>query len=110
MANVLKPEKQGQVRALGRLGWSVRQIHRETGVDRASIRRYLTETGIVLRKPRRRRLPGLVSKPASQVTTDPGLDPKPASQVTTDPVAAAAWDAVAKLSGLRMDLAPRTTR
>jgi transposase len=93
MANVLKPEKQEQVRALGRLGWSLRKIQRETGVDRASIRRYLTEAGIAVREPRRRRPPELAAKPASQVTPDPVADPKPASQVTTDPAAAAVVDA-----------------
>jgi transposase len=82
MANVLRPEKQEQVRALGRLGWSLRRIQRETDVDRASVRRYLTEAGITVREPRRRRPPAVAgSKPASQVTTDPGADSKPASQV-----------------------------
>ena len=32
MANVLKPEKQEQIRALGRLGWTLRRIEEETGV------------------------------------------------------------------------------
>jgi len=83
MTNVLSPEKQEQVRALGRLGWSLRQIRRETGVDRATVRRYLEEAGIAIREPRRRRRPPSVpgSKPASQVTTGPGADSKPASQV-----------------------------
>ena len=31
MANVLKPEKQEQIRALGRLGWSLRRIEKATG-------------------------------------------------------------------------------
>ena len=83
MANVLRPEKQEQVRALGRLGWSVRQIHRETDVDRAFVRRYLEEAGIPIREPRGRRRPPSVpgSKPASQVTAGPDADSKPASQV-----------------------------
>ena len=82
MANVLRPEKQEQVRALGRLGWSLRRIERETDVDRESVRRYLEEAGIPIREPRRRRLPSVPgSKPASQVTAGPGADSKPASQV-----------------------------
>ena len=92
MANVLKPEKQEQVRALGRLGWSVRRIQRETGVDRASVRRYLAEAGIVVREPRRRQLPAAGSKPASEVFPGLGVsaaaeaaDPKPASEVFPDP-------------------------
>jgi transposase len=94
MANVLRPEKQEQVRALGRLGWSLRRIQRETDVDRASVRRYLTEAGIAVREPRRRRPPAVAgSKPASQVTPDSGVDSKPASQVFPDPAVAAARDA-----------------
>jgi transposase len=93
MANVLRTEKQEQVRALGRLGWSLRRIQREIDVDRASVRRYLTEAGIAVREPRRRRPPLVAgSKPASQVTPDPGLDSKPASQVFPDPTAAARRD------------------
>jgi transposase len=101
MANVLSPEKQEQVRALGRLGWSVRRVTRETGVDRASVRRYLAEAGIVVREPRRRLLPVAGSKPASEVFPDPGAstaardvigepgaDPKPASEVFPDPESA----------------------
>lgn len=85
MANVLKPEKQEQVRALGRLGWSLRRIQGETGVHRDSVRRYLTEAGIRIRGERSRRLPPVAApKPASQVTTDPGEDSKPASQVFPD--------------------------
>lgn len=85
MANVLKPEKQEQVRALGRLGWSLRRIQGETGVHRESVRRYLQEAGIPIRDERGRRLPSVVdSKPASQVTADPGADSKPASQVFPD--------------------------
>jgi hypothetical protein len=34
MSNVLSEEKQQQVIALGRLGWSLRRIERETGVRR----------------------------------------------------------------------------
>ena len=86
MANVLKPEKQEQVRALGRLGWSLRRIQAETGVHRESVRRYLTEAGIAIRDQRGRRRPAVDGpKPASQVTADPGPGSKPASQVTADP-------------------------
>ncbi len=84
MANVLKPERQEQVRALGRLGWSLRRIQGETGVHRDSVRRYLTEAGIQIRGERSRRLPAGAPKPASQVTADPGADSKPASQVFPD--------------------------
>lgn len=88
MANVLKPEKQEQVCALGRLGWSLRRIQAETGVHRDTARRYLAEAGIQTRGERRRRLRDpAAAKPASQVTADPGVDPKPASQVFPDSAA-----------------------
>ena len=85
MANVLKPERQEQVCALGRLGWSLRRIQAEAGVHRDTVRRYLTEAGIPIRDERGRRLPAVArAKPASQVTADPGGDSKPASQVFPD--------------------------
>jgi transposase len=86
------------VRALGRLGWSVRRIKRETGVDRASVRRYLAEAGIVVREARRRQLPTAWPKPASEAFPDSvgdepvaggvaaaGAESKPASEVFPDP-------------------------
>ena len=72
MANVLKPEKQEQVRALGRLAWSLRRIQAETGMHRESVRRYLTEAGIAIREQRGRRRPAVDGqRRASQVTADP---------------------------------------
>ena len=67
MSNVLTEEKQQQAIALGRLGWSLRQIERAISVRRETIGNYLKAAGIVLRPARGRRLP---SKPASEVTTD----------------------------------------
>ena len=69
MGNVLKREKQEQIKALGRLGWSLRRIEQETNVCRATIRRYLVREGILMRPPRGRRL---------------AADPNVASQVTPD--------------------------
>lgn len=84
MGNVLKTEKQEQVRALGRLGWSLRQIQEATGVHRDTARGYLVAAGIAIREPRRRRPPSTVDpKPASEATTD--LGSKPSSDPTTDP-------------------------
>jgi hypothetical protein len=94
MANVLSEDKKQQVIALGRLGWSLRRIERETGVRRETAGLYLRAAGVAVRsagwggKPR--------AKPAIEVTTDfgpgkaaisvpAGADPaKPAVQVTTD--------------------------
>ena len=50
MANVLKHEEQEQIRALGRLGWSLRRIEEATGVRRETIARYLRWSGIRLPK------------------------------------------------------------
>jgi transposase len=85
MANVLSPEQQVQVRALGRLGWSLRRIQSETGVHRETVRNYLQAAGIRIRGERRRRLDAAATgaNPTSQVTTDPGA-PNPASQVFPD--------------------------
>ena len=82
MSNVLKREKQDEIRALGRLGWSLRRIEESTGVRRETASRYLREVGIVVRQPRGRLLG--TSKAASEVTTDPEPDSKAASQATTD--------------------------
>ncbi len=85
MANVLKHEEQEQIRALGRLGWSLRRIEEATGVRRETIGRYLRWSGIRLRRPRGRKLG---PNAASEVATDPGgppaADSKPASEVATD--------------------------
>lgn len=88
MANVLKPEEQEQVRALGRLGWSLRRIQLVTGVHRDTVRSYLLAAGIRIRGERSRRLGPEEPKPASQVTADPGATSKPASQVFPDSAAA----------------------
>ena len=76
MANVLRPDEQEQVRALGRLGWSLRRIERETGVRRETVRKYLSEAGIQTREPRARRL--------LRAASTEGPDPKPASDPFPD--------------------------
>lgn len=83
MANVLKHEKQEQIRSLGRLGWSLRRIEEATGIRRETVSRYLRVAGIVVRGHRQRRLEA-DPKAASGVTTDPAADSKAASGVTTD--------------------------
>src|SRR5712664_1752358 len=49
MANVLNKEKQGQVLALGRLGWALRRIEKATGVRRETASAYLRAAGIAVR-------------------------------------------------------------
>jgi transposase len=83
MGNVLKQEKQEQIRSLGRLGWSLRRIEEATEVRRETVSRYLRAAGILVRGHRQRRLRG-DPKAASGVTTDPEARSKAASEVTTD--------------------------
>ena len=49
MSNVLGDDKQHQVVALGRLGWSLRRIEPATGVRRETASGYLKAVGIVVR-------------------------------------------------------------
>jgi transposase len=94
MSNVLSEEKKQQVIALGKLGWSLRQIEQATGVRRETASLYLKTAGVLVCLPGwGRRAP---AKPAIGVTTDSDLakpamgvttdrdPPKPAIQVTTD--------------------------
>jgi len=75
MANVLDPEKQQQILALGRLGWSLRQIEEATGVRRETASRYLKAAGVAVRRPGRWGHPE--PKAAIEVITDPGLPTVP---------------------------------
>lgn len=81
MANVLKQEVQEQIRALGRLGWSLRRIEDATGVRRETVARYLRWAGIRMRPPRGRKLS---SKAASQVATDPEIPSVVASKAASE--------------------------
>ena len=68
MSNVLSEEKKQQVIALGKLGWPLRRIEKETGVRRETAAAYLKAAGISVHPPGwRRRSP---SKPAMPVATD----------------------------------------
>lgn len=49
MGNVLETHRQQQVVALGRLGWSLRRIERETGVRRETASEYLRAAGVAVR-------------------------------------------------------------
>jgi len=100
MGNVLEKAKQGQVIALGRLGWSLRRIEQATGVRRETAGGYLRSAGIALRTPGGwgRKAPAKAaasvtpgfdsSKPAIEVITGffgsrPAETSKPANEVTT---------------------------
>ena len=82
--NVLNEEKQQQVIALGRLGWSLRRIEKETKVRRETAAAYLKAAGITVRLPGAwgRRPP---AKPANEVSPDSGpAGSKPANEVSPD--------------------------
>src|SRR5215211_2393369 len=77
MGNVLDLNKQQQVVALGRLGWTLRRIEQETGVRRETASAYLRAVGIGIRGRGR---PGEgIAKPAISegVSTDPPPAPWP---------------------------------
>ncbi|WP_426730673.1 IS21 family transposase [Myxococcus faecalis] len=87
MGNVLSDEKQQQVIALGRLGWSLRRIEEATGVRRETASGYLKAAGVGVRPPRR----WGKTKPANEGTTEvrpaseePSAGAKPANEGTTD--------------------------
>jgi transposase len=79
VSNVLSEEQKQQVIALGRLGWSLRRIERETGVRRETISVYLKEAKVELRPPRGRRIGAKPASRAGEVTPD-SAPPKPASE------------------------------
>jgi transposase len=54
MSNVLDEEKQQQIVALGRLGWSLRRIEAATGVRRETVSGYLRGAGVAVRGRGRR--------------------------------------------------------
>ena len=80
MSNVLDNEKQQQIRALGRLGWTLSRIQEATGIRRETISGYLKAAGISVRS--RGRPSESKPKPAisEEVSTDSG-EPKPATRV-----------------------------
>ncbi len=70
MANILDTEKQQQILALGRLGWTLRRIEEATGIRRETVSRYLKRAGIEVRPPGRWGHPA-AAKAAIGVITDP---------------------------------------
>ena len=86
----MNEKKKQEVLALGRLGWSLRRIEKETGIRRETIAGYLKTAAIAVRPPGRwGKLPVQPdSKPANEVTTDFG-GTKPAKEVIPDSAAGA---------------------
>ena len=80
----MNEEQKQQVIALGRLGWPLRRIQRETGIRRETISAYLKEAAVVMRPPRGRQIRAKPASQAGEVTPDspPG---KPASEGEVSP-------------------------
>ena len=76
MSNVLSDDKRQQVIALGRLGWPLRRIEKETGIRRETAGAYLRAAGIAVRPAGGwgRRPP---AKPANEVSPDSAAPPAP---------------------------------
>src|SRR6266436_3975031 len=86
MANVLGDEKKHQILTLGRLGWSLRRIEKETAVRRETASAYLRAAGIAVRRPGGR-LSEWPPKPATTggVSTDSdAANPAATEGVSTD--------------------------
>jgi len=79
----LSDEKRQQVIALGRLGWPLRRIEKETGIRRETAGSYLKAAGIAVRPSGAwgRRPP---TKPANEVSPDCAEAAKPANEVSPD--------------------------
>ncbi len=88
MSNVLDDNKQQQVLALGRLGWSLRRIQAATAVRRETASVYLKAAGIPVRERGGRPRVWPPPKPATmpEVSTDLGpAKPATTAMVSTDP-------------------------
>ena len=84
MSNVLNEEKRQQVLALGRLGWPLRRIEKQTGVRRETASAYLKAAGIAVRSPRGWGKSPPETKPA-KVSTDLGGDSTLPAGTTSPP-------------------------
>ena len=87
MSNVLDHDKQQQIVALGRLGWSLRRIEQTTGVRRETIGAYLKSAGIPIRGHGQRPRVWPPAKPATppEVSTDPDPAKSRAFAANSDP-------------------------
>ena len=81
-------QKQHEIRALGRLGWTLSRIEAATGVRRETVSRYLKAAGIAVRG--RGRPSEATAKAAilTEVSTDSPSKPAiTTTEVSTDPAA-----------------------
>jgi len=86
MSNVLDDQKQQQIRALGQLGRSLRQIEQATGVRRETVSEYLKAAAIPVRARggRPRVWPPAKAATTSEVSTDSPANPATTGGVSTD--------------------------
>jgi transposase len=85
VSNVLSEEKKQQVIALGRLGWSLRRIQKETGIRRETAAGYLKSAGIGVREPGwHGQATTAEVKPPMEVSSEPDCNSKPAIEMTSD--------------------------
>jgi transposase len=100
MSNVLTHDEQQQVLTLGRLGWSLRQIQRKTGIHRDTAGEYLRAAGIPVRQRGGRPRVWPPSKPATtaEVSTDSAAKPATTTRVSTDSTTSAAHSRVLSTS------------
>ncbi|HSA81008.1 MAG TPA: IS21 family transposase [Geminicoccaceae bacterium] len=87
MSNVLDPQRQQQILALGRLGWTLRRIEQATQVRRETVSAYLKAAGIPVRGRGGR--PGVWPPPNPATTAVVSTDPGPASRPGRAPSASA---------------------
>jgi transposase len=80
MSNVLAEDKQQQILALGRLGWTLRRIEEATGVRRETASAYLKAAGIAVRSRGR---PG-AGPPKPAISGEVSTDSRPVT-VTSPP-------------------------
>ena len=77
VSNVLTEEKKQQVIALGRLGWTLRRIEKQTGIRRETAAKYLKDAGIALRPPGQWGRAAPTTAPSVSAGTSPLVAPAP---------------------------------
>jgi transposase len=82
MSNVLDDDKQQQILALGRLGWTLRRIEAAVAVRRETVSGYLKAAGIPVGGRGRRS----ESKPKPAISTEVSTDSRPVKPAITGPV------------------------
>ncbi len=88
MSNLFNEAKKSQVLALGHLGWSIRRIQRETGVDRSTITAHLKAAAVPVRPVGHRNPQGNLVK-----VTEPFPGPRTGGGFRDDVCVLDVWEA-----------------